>query len=111
MANKYYRVANEVTKQGLWYNSEGVFTGLIHNKFNFCKHKDLPMDFDPDLVGWLSATDSLTELFNWFPESDIKKLQEFGYAITVYETPIVKEYHNHLVICQKSSIVINTIKL
>jgi hypothetical protein len=33
------------------------------------------MDFDVELVGWLSATDNLEELFNWFTKEDIVELQ------------------------------------
>ena len=64
MPKIFYRIANKDTKQGLWYDSEGKFTGLIHNEFNFCMNRDLPMPFDPEIVGWLSATDSLEDLFN-----------------------------------------------
>lgn len=74
MAKIYYRVANNETKDGLWYDQEGNFTGHIHNKFNFCKNKDLQMPFKQKLVGWLSATDTLEDLFNWFTEDDILKL-------------------------------------
>ena len=56
MSKLYYRIAHEETQQGLWYDSKGNFTGLIHNEFNFCMNTNLPMPFDPDLVGWLSAT-------------------------------------------------------
>jgi hypothetical protein len=34
------------------------------------------MDFDVELVGWLSATDNLEELFNWFTKEDIVELQK-----------------------------------
>lgn len=60
--NKFYRVCHKETLQGLWYDYKGQFTGLIHNDFNFCANKDLEMDFDPEIVGWLSATDTLENL-------------------------------------------------
>ena len=101
----YYRIAHQDTQQGLWYDSEGNFTGLIHNEFNFCMNKDLLMPFDPELVGWLSATGSLEDLFNWFPEEDIERLENHGWFITVYEAEKVKQYRNHLVICQETSLV------
>lgn len=98
----YYRIAHEETQQGLWYDSKGNFTGLIHNEFNFCMNTNLPMPFDPDLVGWLSATDSLEDLFNWFSKEDIERLENHGWFITVYEAEKVKQYKNHLVICQET---------
>lgn len=104
MSKLYYRVAHIETKQGLWYDSLGKFTGLIHNEFNFCTNNKLPMPFDPELVGWLSATDSLEDLFFWFTKEDIAKLEKHGWFITVYEAEKVKEYKNHLVICQNTSL-------
>lgn len=105
MSKLYYRVAHEVTQQGLWYDSEGKYTGLIHYEFNFCRNTNLPMPFDHHLVGWLSAVDSLEDLFNWFPVEDIERLETHGWGITVYEAEKVKQYKNHLVICQETSLI------
>lgn len=105
MSKLYYRIAHKETKQGLWYDSKGDFTGLIHNEFNFCMNNKLQMPFDPDLVGWLSATDTLEDLFNWFSKKDIEKLEQHGWYVTVYESEKVKQYKNHLVICQETSII------
>ena len=107
---RYYRVANINTDQGLWYDMKGKFTGLIHNQYNFCKNCELPMPYDPDLTGWLSATDSLDDLYLWFPPEDIQRLEEFGYRIFEYATVKVKPYRNHLVINQKSSVLLRTFK-
>lgn len=105
---KYYRVANIKTNQGLWYDMSGRFTGLIHSDYKFCKNNMLPMPFDPELVGWLSATDSLEDLYNWFTPEDIQRLEKFGYRIFEYATDNVKQYKNHLVINQRTSILLNT---
>jgi hypothetical protein len=44
MVNKtFYRVCNNDSLQGLWYNYDGTFTGLIHNEFNFCVNNELKM--------------------------------------------------------------------
>ena len=40
---KFYRVCNISTKQGLWYDTQGEFTGLIHGDFNFCLNNQLKM--------------------------------------------------------------------
>lgn len=111
MSKLFYRIANEETQQGLWYDSKGKFTGLIHNEFNFCMNNGLEMPFDKEIVGWLSATDSLDDLFNWFSKEDIKKLETLGWFITIYEAEKVKQYKNHLVICQKTSKVKERIQL
>lgn len=105
MEKLFYRVANENTKQGLWYDQNGNFTGLIHGKFDFCQNTKLPMPFDPEITGWLSATDSLEELFDWFPKKDIQELEKHGFFITVYQATNTMQYKNHMVICQKTSII------
>ena len=101
----FYRVANTQTQQGLWYDFKGNFTGLIHNEFNFCMNNKLQMPFDDKIVGWLSATDTLTDLFNWFSKEDLIKLKEFGYAILLYEAADYKVHQNHWVIKQESAIL------
>ena len=100
----FYRIGHKDNSQGLWYDCNGNFTGLIHNVFNFCINKNLQMPFDKELIGWISATDSLDDLFNWFPIQDIIELEKHGYNICVYKAKKVKEYKNHLVICKETSI-------
>lgn len=107
----YYRIANNETKQGVWYDQQGNFTGLIHTKFNFCKNTELQMPYDEDIKGWLSATETLEELYEWFPKQDILILQNYGYFITAYHADHVKLYKNHLVIEQNTSKVLYQIRL
>ncbi len=113
MKTTFYRVCNTRTQQGLWYDLKGEFTGLIHDRFNFCKHTDLKMDYDPELVGYLSATDSLEGLYNWFSKEDIIQLQIHDYVIHKYEAKDFKFYERfqHQVINQESSKLIETIKI
>lgn len=111
MNKTYYRVCNKETLQGLWYAFNGEFTGLIHTNFSFCKNKELQMEFDEEIVGWLSATDSLETLYHWFTEDDIKRLQEHGWFIHEFEADDVKFYERfqHTIIKQDSSKVIRII--
>jgi len=112
MQNKiFFRVANNQTEQGLWYDFKGNFTGLIHSKFDFCLNTKLPMPFDKEIIGWLSTTDSLEDLFNWFTKEDILKLEEHGYLIAVYEAVEHRVHQNHHVIKQENSIFIEHISL
>ena len=111
MSKLYYRIAHEETQQGLWYDSKGNFTGLIHNEFNFCMNTNLPMPFDPDLVGWLSATDSLEDLFNWFSKEDIERLEDYGYFIAEYEATDYKFHENHWLINQSTSVFMRNLSL
>lgn len=107
----FYRVAHKDSEQGLWYCNNGDFTGFIHDRFNFCKNSALEMPFDTKVVGFLSATDSLEDLFNWFPEEDILKLEPHGYFITVYQTNHFKWHNNHWLIDQERSKKICTVTL
>ena len=99
----FYRVGNLETQQGLWYDFDGKFTGLIHDRFDFCTNKDLPMPFNEEVVGWLSAVDKLNDLFQWFTKEDIKQLEEHGYSIGVYEATEYKVHENHWVIKQDNA--------
>lgn len=113
MVKEYYRVCHKDTLQGLWYDFSGDFTGLIHNEFNFCLNNELKMDFDDELVGWLSATDSLDTLWNWFPKEDILILQEYGWFVFQFEAIETKFYERfqHWVINQKTSVPTKILKL
>ena len=99
----FYRVANQETQQGLWYDFKGNFTGFIHGRFNFCTNSQLPMPYDPNIVGWLSATETLDELFNWFTQKDIEELEKYDYVIALYEASEYRYHNNHWVIKQDSS--------
>lgn len=109
----YYRVCHKDTLQGLWYAFNGEFTGLIHNEFSFCKNTELKMDFDTELVGWLSAVDSLDKLYHWFTQDDIRKLQAHGWYVHEFEAEHTRFYERfqHLVIKQDTSKVVKIIEL
>lgn len=113
MSNTYFRVCHRDTLQGLWYTYNGEFTGLIHNEFSFCTNRDLEMEFDESIVGWLSATDTLDSLWRWFSKEDIIKLQEHGWYIHEFHTEDVKFYERfqHLIIKQDTSRVVRIIEI
>jgi hypothetical protein len=101
----FYRVSNIETEQGLWYNTAGVFTGLIHTKFDFCLNTKLLMPYDEEIRGWLSATPDLLELFHWFTVKDIERLEGHGYYIHSYLASKYRTHANHWVIDQRTSIL------
>ena len=109
----YYRLGHEISEQGLWYDQNGNFTGLIHNEFNFCECNKLLMDYDPEIVGYISVADSIEHLLQWFPVKDIVELQKHGYKVDVYESEDVKFYEKfqHNVILQKTAKLIFSFKL
>jgi len=109
----FYRVSNVDTEQGLWYDTKGEFTGLIHTSFDFCTNNKLEMPFDEEIVGFLSAVEELDQLWEWFTKEDIMSLQEHDYFIHEYQVNKHKFYErfNHEVIEQKSSILTKRIIL
>jgi hypothetical protein len=107
----FYRIANHETQQGLWYDFKGNFTGLIHAKFNFCTNSKLLMPYDLNIIGWLSATETLEELFQWFTQKDIEELEKHGYTIALYEASEYKFHNNHWIIKQDSSKLVDCLSL
>ena len=106
----FYRVGSMVTKQGLWYSYEGDFTGLIHNEFAFCSNNLLKMPYDEKIVGYLSATLSLKELYKWFSKHDIKKLNTYGYEVIKYRSNDYFYHNGHWLIHKDSKIKRKVIK-
>jgi hypothetical protein len=111
---RFYRVGivnNNNT--GLWYNQQGEFTGLIHEKFEWLGASKLEMPYDTEIVGYLSVADSMQHLYQWFTKDEILKLQECGYAVFEYVADDYKFYnlYQHNVINAQTSIVNNIIIL
>jgi len=111
--NIFYRVCHIETLQGLWYDYKGNFTGFIHDRLKFCKNNELKMDFDDEIVGWLSATDSLETLFHWFTVEDIKQLQKHGWFIHVFVAEDIKFYERfqHQIIKQDTSRLLKVLNI
>jgi hypothetical protein len=53
----------------------------------------------------------LETLFLWFTKDEIKRLEESGYELTVYEATDYKVYENHWIINQATSIIKVTIPI
>ena len=95
---KFYRVGDMNGNQGLWYDMNGNYIGLIHSKFSFCKNRDLPMPFDKNIIGYMSVVGNLSDLFTWFTVQDIRELEKYGYRVFEYVSNDYKPYNNHFVI-------------
>jgi hypothetical protein len=107
----FYRVGNtNRNNHGLWYKSNGEFSGDIHTKYSFCKSHTLPMPFDSECVGFLSATRTLEELYTWFSREDIIRLQSHGFNILKYESEDYKYHNGHWLINQSSSKLIDVLE-
>jgi len=112
MYKLFYRIGT-AANEGLWYDNTGKFTGLIHNRFDFCVNSELEMPFDGEIVGYLSVADSLEHLYSWFPRNDIIQLQKHGFSILEYSAHDYKFYEpfKHNVIHQHTSILINKLHI
>lgn len=108
----FYRVCDPEKEQGLWYDPEGNFTGIVHG-LDYLRVQQLRMDYDPEVVGWLSCTDSLDKLWAWFSKEEILRLQERGLYIHEYTSKDFKHYKqfDHMLIKQDTARVIRKIVL
>lgn len=110
---KLYRVGNT---QGLWYDADGNYTGLIH-KLEDGAAGALPMGFDPifrtDGQKWISVTTSLETLRNWFSEADMRELLPQGYVVEEIDAlrhrQVSFEGFSHEVYSARDAISIRTI--
>lgn len=101
---RFYRVCDPEKEQGLWYYPDGTFHGTVHT-LDYLRVQTLKMDFDPEVAGWLSCTETLEQLWNWFNHEEIIKLQERGLFIHEYEAVDYKYYErfDHMLIKQDTS--------
>jgi hypothetical protein len=99
----FVRITHAKTKQGVWYDFDGNFTGLIHTKYSFCKSSNLQMPYCEDTVGWISATETIGELLEWFPLKDIRRLQIYGYEVALFESTLYKYKGTHWLLSKKDS--------
>lgn len=76
----FYRVCNLEAEKGLWYDPNGEFSGFIHERENI-RTGQIRMDFDEELVGWLSAVPNLDDLWRWFSREEVIELQTHGFFI------------------------------
>lgn len=101
----FFRIGNMYTQDGLWYNQDGEYTGLIHKDYEYCRSSKLPMKFDKDIVGYLSATETFSDLLNWFPISDIHQLEMKDFRVCIYQSDDYKQHNGHWLISKDSKLV------
>lgn len=100
MTATVYRIENPEAGIGLWYAETGERVDFIRYLVD-AKSRDLPMGFDPNLVGgWHSATDSLGAMADWLSASDVRQLAACGhglYAVEVTGYRLTAEPYVHAV--------------
>lgn len=112
MDNQLFFRVHHPDNLGLWYNANGEFTQEIQKHDISCAN--LEMDYNEDCVGgFLSCTDSLDNLFNWFSKAEIQRLEEAGYRACVFKANESKfhEKYKHFLFKEEGSILVAQIKL
>lgn len=99
-----YRVDNPTSYKGCWYNKDGSFNNSIL-ELTGAKSRDLPMGYDPSIAGgWISATDELNKIPDWFSFKDLLELQKGGYGLYEYEVTDYRQVPGHVVFTRASVI-------
>ncbi|PLS19205.1 hypothetical protein CVD28_02000 [Bacillus sp. M6-12] len=94
---KIYRIENENTMNGMWYDINGNYNPFIVN-LSEGKSKHLPMDFDDRYsnggLKWFSGCHSKELMRHWFSDLDAFELHENGYKLFEFESEqfIVEEH-------------------
>jgi hypothetical protein len=72
------------------------------------------MDFNNECTGgFLSCTDTLDNLFNWFSRKEIQQLEEAGYKVCVFNAKESKfhDKYKHFLFKEEGSILVAQINL
>lgn len=89
-----YRIENQLTNHGMWYNNDGQYDPFILT-LTEGKSTHLPMEFDArygnNNVRWYSGCLSLELLSTWFSVKDVLELHEAGYKLYEFTA---REYIN-----------------
>lgn len=107
----FFRVHHPDGK-GLWYNKEAQFTKEIVKLDLSCA--GLEMDHNDECAGgFLSCTDSMDSLFDWFGREELFKLRDNGYNICIFKAEEHKfhEKYKHFLFRQEGSILVATINI
>jgi hypothetical protein len=93
---KLYRVGRVGGGEGLWYDGEGRETRLIDTLTDGQAGR-LPMAPNPAFrtagYRWISATDSMSALRNWFSELDLIELIDRGYEVLEILVTGYRDFH------------------
>lgn len=79
----FYRIGHSDPGKGLWYDKNGKWTGFAVEKYNL-RAGAIPMEYDPLIRNWISVTDTIHKLDNWFTLDEMKVLAADGYDIIIF---------------------------
>jgi len=111
MSKLFFRVQhpNDI---GLWYNGNAEFTNEIQKLNLNCANLDMSFD-DNCSGGFLSCTDSLDSLYDWFSREELLKLVDNGYNVLAYQAMEHKfhEKFKHFLFKKEGSIIVAKINI
>lgn len=107
----FFRVHHPKGK-GLWYNNNAEFTKEIGKLELGCA--DLETDQNEECAGgFLSCTDSMDSLFDWFGREELLKLKDNGYDICIFKSAEHKfhEKYKHFLFKEEGSLLVAKINI
>jgi len=91
-----YRAGRRDGGQGLWYDAEGLETGIIHT-LAAASAAALPMGphpvFRADGARWISTAETLHDLGFWFSHQDMLEMIDRGYELQEIEVERYRKLH------------------
>jgi hypothetical protein len=99
-----FRIENQDTMQGLWYDKDGNFNPFI-KRLSDAKCKELPMYFDPtykDGGAWYSGGIDFPQMREWFHFQDVVELAQAGYHLYKFEVAAYRQVPGHVVFTRES---------
>ena len=109
-----FRVENQNSMQGLWYDANGNFRPLV-TQLRDGKARDMPMEPDPEygLGGdrWYSACESIPALSCVFSLSDIIELEGLGYSLYRFDVGCFRRNDWHALFTRQSVVHQNKIDI
>jgi hypothetical protein len=99
--SRLFRIENQETFQGLWYNKDGVKTDFLRTNLTDAKCRDMPMGYDP-LYGdgglrWISATDNAPDMRHWLSLQDATEMLQQGYHVYEFEVSQYRREFGHAI--------------
>lgn len=83
-----FRIENQETMHGMWYNEKGEYDPFIFNLTEGIS-ADLPMGYHErygqDAARWFSGCVDFEQMKHWFSERDIRELDAAGYHLYKFE--------------------------
>lgn len=103
---KLWRIENQNTYTGLWYNKEGIRTDFLRTNLTNAKCRDMPMDYDYetyrlDGLQWISATDTIPDMRHWLAQQDAIEMLKQGYSVYEFEVSQYRKVYNHAVFARE----------